>query len=123
MIFGLLTVLAFLAQSLIPMGYMPNFKSGRVFEITICHGTDQVKVLVDENLNQVSPDTKNHGTDNSSSCIYATTSGKDLAFQTFLFQQIEHLTYEAYVERSTGRHFISVINRPYFGQGPPTFLS
>lgn len=120
---GFLTVLAFLAQSLIPAGYMPNFKSGHVFEITICHGADQVNVLVDENLNPVSPDSHHDKGDNSSPCIFAATSSKHLAFQSFIFQQVEHLTYEAYVERSTGRHFASIINRPYFGQGPPTFFS
>jgi hypothetical protein len=123
MLLGILVVLAFLAQSLIPAGYMPNFKSGHVFEITICHGADQLNVLVDENLNPVTPDTKQHKTDNAAPCIFASASAKHLAFQSFIFQQVEHLTYEAYVERSTGRHFVSIINRPYFGQGPPTFLS
>lgn len=64
MLLGFLVVLAFFAQSLIPAGYMPDLKSGSVFEMVICHGAQQSVILVDENMQPVSSgDTGHHKTD------------------------------------------------------------
>lgn len=124
MLLGFLVVLAFFAQSLIPAGYMPDLKSGSVFEMVICHGAQQSVILVDENMQPVSSgDTGHHKTDHSKPCVFASVSAKHLAFQSFLFARIEHLIYEAYVDRDAGLVFSTIITRPYFGQGPPVILS
>lgn len=126
-ILGLLMLLAIFAQSIIPAGYMPSFKSGQVFAITICHGAGETTVMVDENMKPVPSESEQHSDKNKDSgmksCVYTSVSTKDIAFQSFMFEQSERLTYEAFVERTNIQNIVTVTPRPYFGQGPPVSLS
>lgn len=106
------------------MGYMPQLKAGKVFEVTVCHGNDLVNMLVDETMQPIkagdSTTEKNktsHG--ESHPCLYATSSSKDLAFQSFIFQYAERLTYEAFVDRDTSSPLSAPYIVPYDGRAPP----
>ncbi len=123
---GIVIVLAFLAQSMIPAGFMPAFGTGKFFEITICHGADQTRILVYENMQPVkdggSGNKKIPSSDQSKPCIFASVSSKDLAIQAFVLHQAELLTYEEAVVREGHRAPSAKVFTAYYSQGPPHFL-
>lgn len=126
--FSILIALAFFAQSLLPVGYMPRFNTGKIFEITICHGDDITKLLVDEHMQPVksgnsSEDGKEKSGDHFKSCPYSAVSSKNLALLTFLYHYTEKLTYERFVERKTAQLVSSLIHPPYEGRAPPYSLA
>ena len=116
--------LAFFAQSLIPAGYMPQFNTGKFFEIMICHGMDITTVLVDEHMQPVDNITDGDEKTKTSqhqykSCLYSVMSSKNLVLPTFLYLQIEHLIYEQFVERRSPLISSILICTPYDGRAPP----
>lgn len=121
--------LAFFAQSIIPAGYMPTFQTGKLFEITICHGDDLAKVLVDENMRPVKTmggSQDNHGTsgkDHVQFCPYTAVSTKNIALTTFLYLFTEKLTYERAVERISSPFISYFFHLPYEGRAPPYSLA
>lgn len=121
--FGVIIALAFFVQSIIPIGYMPQLNTGKFFEITICHGDDLAKVVVDEHMNPVKDGSTEKLGDHYKSCPFAAVSSKNLALQTFLYHYTEQLTYEWAVEP---KHFTFISHafwRPYEGRAPPQFLA
>ena len=120
---GIWVLLAFFAQSVIPSGYMPSFKTGHVFEVSICHGTDIVTILVDGNMNPVEKETDSkQGKDTTAKpCVFASVSHKNIILQDFIFQKIEYLTYERFVEHKTSQIRVSAPSKFYDGQAPPFF--
>lgn len=125
---SVLIALAFFAQSIIPVGYMPQFHAGKFFEITICHGADIATVVVDEHMSPVK-DVKGsqRGTEKSGdyykSCPYAAVSFKSLALLTFLYHYTERLIYERAVEKDTSLFVTYFIRSPYEGRAPPHSLA
>lgn len=125
---GLITALAFFVQSLLPTGYMPQFNAGKFFEITICHGDDITKVVVDEHMN---PASAAGGSENGQgklgghlkSCPYAAVSSKNLMLVAFLYRYTEKLTYERMVERILPLSVRSFFYPPYEGRAPPYSLA
>jgi hypothetical protein len=121
--FGLIMALAFFAQSLLPAGYMPQFNTGKFFEITICHGDDIAKVVVDEHMNPVKDGGADKLGDHYKSCPYASASFKGLALLTFLYHYTEQLTYERAVERKPVAFVLHSFWQPYEGRAPPQSLA
>lgn len=122
-LFGLLLALAFLAQSMIPSGYMPKLGTGKFFEITICHGAEMATLIVDDHMQPVKDvgekDKGHNSTDQTKPCVFASISGKHLVFQSFLYQQTEHLTYERFVPRDTEQTAQNIETKSYLAQAPP----
>jgi hypothetical protein len=117
---GIIIALAFFVQSFLPMGYMPQFNTGKFFEVTICHGDDLAKVLVDEHMQPVKNDDGQTSHKKSAPCLYSSVTSKNITLQTFLYQQTEQLTYEQYVVRNTPQLAFEFIHTPYNGRAPPS---
>jgi hypothetical protein len=120
---GIWVLLAFFAQSAIPSGYMPSFKTGRTLEVSICHGTDIITILVDENMNPVEKgeDSKQKRDNPVKPCVFSSVSHKNIILQDFVFQRTEHLTYEPFVQHDNVQIKFSTPSKPYDGQAPPVF--
>lgn len=125
---GFLLALAFFAQSLLPVGYMPKFHTGKILEITICHGNDIAKLLVDEHMQPVkagngSEDGKEKSGDHFKSCPYSAVSSKNITLLTFLYHYMEKLTYERFVELKMAQLVSYFIHPSYEGRAPPYSLA
>lgn len=125
---GIFVALAFLVQSFMPSGYMPLIGSGKIFELTICHGNDIATIFVDEHMkpvtgaNDTQKDTKKSGIGDKS-CPFSSVSSKNLALASFLYQFTEKLTYERAAERNLAPHFSHIAPSPYDGRAPPQSLA
>jgi hypothetical protein len=117
---GIILLIAFLAQSIIPSGFMPSFQIGKTFHITICQGADQVNIEVDGDMNPVQK--SGHSTDTKSPCLYSSVLGKYMSVADFVFAQTIHLSYEEFVVRDMQSHDIYQHYPAYFPQAPPSFL-
>jgi hypothetical protein len=117
---GIILLIAFLAQSFIPSGFMPSFKIGKTFHITICQGADQVSIEVDKDMNPVQK--SGHSTDTTSPCLYSSVSTKYVSVPDFVFAQNVRLLYEEFVVRDIKSHDIHPHHPAYFPQAPPAFL-
>ncbi len=120
---GLFIVLAFFVQSVIPVGYMPKFDAGHFFEITICHGADITKIVVDENMQPVTDVQKKSAgdtsTENHKPCLYSAVSFKSLGLPFFVYHHVEQLIYEQYVDRGSSPTISILTHPPYEGRAPP----
>lgn len=123
MFLGMFVLLAFLAQSIIPTGYMPKFGTGKFFEIVICHGAEQVSLLVDEHMQPVKvadhKNNQNNSADDTKPCVFASASGSSLEAQNFLHQQTEYLIYEQFVVREVRQPTQNISAKSYLAQAPP----
>jgi hypothetical protein len=117
---GIILLIAFLAQSIIPSGFMPSFQVGETFQITICQGADQVRIEVDGDMNPVQK--SGHSSDVKSPCLYSSVSTKYLSVADFVFAQNVHLLYEEFVVRDIKSHDVHQYYPAYFPQAPPVFL-
>jgi|GEM_PF-6964776 len=125
---GCAVMLAFLVQSMIPHGYMPNFKSHQFFEITICQGVENRTILVDENLNPVSQKTKDQSHQqnkhsSNKSCLFAPVSFQSFVIDNFVYTYLSLITYEFFSESNPEYLYQTTSTSPYLSQGPPNFLS
>lgn len=125
---GIIIALAFFAQSLLPVGYMPQFHTGKIFEITICHGDDIAKLIVDEHMQPVKDGNSSQGGkeksgDHFKSCPYSAVSSKNIALLTFLYHYVEKLTYERFVERKSLPFISYFVLLPYQSRAPPKSLA
>ncbi len=121
---GFIIALAFFAQSIIPVGYMPQFNTGKFFEITICHGDDLAKVVVDEHMHPVKGMSGSQGNTEKSgshykSCPYSAVSSKNIALLAFLYHYTERLIYERFVDWEQSQLVSYFIRPPYEGRAPP----
>lgn len=121
---GFIVALAFFAQSMIPVGYMPQFNTGKFFEITICHGDALAKVVVDAHMHPVkgmsgTQDNTEKSGAHYKSCPYSAVSSKNIALLVFLYHFTERLIYERFVDREQSQPVSSFIRLPYEGRAPP----
>ncbi len=123
LLLGCFVLLAFWAQSIVPSGYMPKFGTGKLFEITICHGAEMATLVVDEDMQPVKAgdkDNNNHNSnDQTQPCVFASISGKYLSFQPFLFQPVEHLIYERFAAQDQKQIIHITAPKSYLAQAPP----
>lgn len=117
---GIILLIAFLVQSLIPSGFMPSFQVGKTFHITICQGVDQVSIEVDGNMNPVQK--SGHSTDTKLPCLYSSIFGKYVSVTDFVFAQTVYLSYEEFVVRDMQSHDVYQHYPAYFPQAPPHSL-
>lgn len=124
----MIVALAFFAQSMIPVGFMPKLHSSELFEITICHGNDAIQILVDERMKPVTAEGSSHSNqdqsgDGSKPCPYSILSSKALNIEAFVYLSALELIYERAVERKTSSLVSFFIALPYEGRGPPQSLA
>jgi hypothetical protein len=117
---GILLLVAFMAQSIIPAGFMPSFQTGKTFHITICQGADQIDIEVDTDMNPVQK--SDHTTGKKSPCLYTSLAGGFLSTQDFVLSQLTYLIYEEAVERDSGFIQPTPSTHQYLAQAPPYIL-
>ena len=121
---GIILLIAFLAQSIMPSGFMPSFEIGKTFQIIICQGVNQVSIEVDKDMNPVqkSGHIPKNTPDHLLPCLYASFTPQYFHTHEFLLSEIIYLTYEEFVIRDIDLIHSSPPTPHYHAQAPPNFL-